>query len=141
MGGIVLPLWQLSPRKNGGYPRSKALPDLQTFEEFYAQVKPGSPLEENPIYQALRAISDPQLAMFRVALMPPKSSGEAVAVMRQGFLDMWKDTDFLADYSRVIKADPILVPGEQGQAILSGVAAIPPKLKSIVLDTVDLITK
>jgi tripartite-type tricarboxylate transporter receptor subunit TctC len=141
MGGIVLPLWQLSPRKNGGYPRSKALPDLQTFEEFYAQVKPGSSLEENPTYQALRAISDPQLAMFRVALMPPKSSGEAVAVMRQGFLDMWKDTDFLADYSKVIKADPILVPGEQGQAILSGVAAIPPKLKNIVLDTVDLITK
>jgi hypothetical protein len=141
MGGIVLPLWQLSPRKNGGYPRSKALPNLQTFEEFYAQVKPGSSLEENPIYQALRAVSDPQLAMFRVALMPPKSSGEAVAVMRQSFLDLWKDTDFLADYFRVIKADPILVPGERGQIILSGVAAIPPKLKEIVLDAVDLTTK
>ena len=61
--------------------------------------------------------------------------------MRQGFLDMWKDKDFLADYSKVIKADPVLVPGEQGQAILSGVAAIAPELKKIVFDTVDVITK
>ena len=44
MGHVVMPLWQLSPRKNGGYPRSKALPNLQTFEEFYAQVHPGKPL-------------------------------------------------------------------------------------------------
>ena len=44
MGNIVLPLWQLSPRKNGGYPRTKALPSLQTFEEFYAAVHPGKPL-------------------------------------------------------------------------------------------------
>ena len=38
---VVMPLWQLSPRgKDGSYPRSKALPNLQTFEEFYASVQP-----------------------------------------------------------------------------------------------------
>ena len=38
MGHVVLPLWQLSPRaKDGSYPRSKALPNLQTFEELYRQ--------------------------------------------------------------------------------------------------------
>src|SRR3954464_7981264 len=47
MGHIVMPLWQLSPRKNGAYPRSKALPNLQTFEEFYAAVHPGKPLSGN----------------------------------------------------------------------------------------------
>ena len=42
MGNVVLPVWQLSPRaENGSYPRSPALPNLQTFEEFYAQVRPG----------------------------------------------------------------------------------------------------
>lgn len=141
MGDIVLPLWQLSPRRDGGYPRSKALPDLQTFEEFYAQVKPGSSLVDNPTYQALRAMSDPQLAMFRVALLPPHSSSAAIAVMRQSFIDLWQDADFLAAYSKVIKADPILVPGAEGQAILSGVAAIPPKLKQIALDSADVLTK
>ena len=90
MGHLVMPLWQLSPRKNGSYPRSKALPNLQTFEEFYASVHPGKPLAGNPTYQTLRAVSDPQLAMFRVAMMPPKSSGEAVAIMRTAFAEMWK---------------------------------------------------
>ena len=47
MGHIVIPLWQLSPRKNGAYPRSKALPNLQTFEEFYAKVLPGKKLAGN----------------------------------------------------------------------------------------------
>ena len=59
MGNIVLPLWQLSPRKNGGYPRTKALPSLQTFEEFYAAVHPGKPLNGQLKYEALRAVSDP----------------------------------------------------------------------------------
>src|SRR4029079_11696404 len=75
MGHVVMPLWQLSPRKNGSYPRRQALPNLQTFEEFYAAVHPGKPLAGNSSYKALRAVSDPQLAMFRVAMMPPKSSG------------------------------------------------------------------
>ena len=43
MGELILPLWQLAPRgKDGGYPRSAALPDLPTFEEFYATVKGGT---------------------------------------------------------------------------------------------------
>src|SRR5437016_9840904 len=91
MGHIVMPLWQLSPRKNGAYPRSKALPNLQTFEEFYAAVRPGKPLTGDFRYQVMRAIADPQLAMFRVTMMPPKSSGEAVAIMRTAFVEMWKN--------------------------------------------------
>src|SRR6185436_12004173 len=95
MGHVVIPLWQLSPRKNGAYPRSKALPNMQTFEEFYAQVQLGKPLAGDFKYQVLRAIGDPQLAMFRVAMMPPKSSGEAVAIMRSAFVEMWKSPQFL----------------------------------------------
>ena len=124
MGHLVLPLWQLSPRKNGTYPRSRALPDLQTFEEFYEKVMPGKRLAGNLQYDAMRAISDPQLAMFRVSLMPPKASSEGVDIMRAAFVSMWKDPKFLADYSKVIKTEPILVSGSEGQDILSGVASV-----------------
>jgi hypothetical protein len=124
MGHVVIPLWQLSPRKNGAYPRSKALPDLQTFEEFYAKVQPGKKLAGNLTYDAMRAISDPQLAMFRVSLMPPKASSEAVDLMRAAFVSMWKDPKFLSDYSKVIKTEPILISGSEGQGILSGVASV-----------------
>ena len=115
------------------YPRSKALPNLQTFEEFYAAVHPGKPLAGNFTYQALRAVSDPQLAMFRVAMMPPKSSGEAVAIMRAAFAEMWKNPQFLADYSKVIKTEPILVTGAEGQEVLNGLATVSNEIKEFLV--------
>ena len=140
MGNIVIPLWQLSPRKDGRYPRSKALPDMQTFEEFYATVRPEKSLAGNPTYEAMRAVIDSQLAMFRVALMPPKASDEAVSVMRTAFVAMWSDPKFLADYSRVIKAEPILVSGAEGQAVLSGIAQVPGRVKEFLLSYTSRLT-
>jgi hypothetical protein len=130
LGHVVLPLWQLSPRaKDGSYPRSKALPNLQTFEEFYATVFPGKRLAGQTAYDALRALADPQLAMFRVAVTPPKASGEAVATLRTAFTEMWKNPQFLADYSRIIKTEPILVSGAEGQKVLADLGSVPQKYK------------
>jgi hypothetical protein len=130
MGHLVIPLWQLSPRaRDGSYPRSRALPDLQTFEEFYAKVMPGQSLAAQKPYQALRSFADPQLAMFRVALMPPKASAEALGILRKAFADMWKDAKFLADYSRIIKTEPIFVSGEDGQKILVDLGKVPQDIK------------
>ena len=133
MGHLVMPMWQMSPRKNGAYPRSRALPNLQTFEEFYAAVHPGKPLAGNFTYKMLRAISDPQLAMFRVTMMPPKSSGEAVSIMRAAFAEMWKSPQFLADYSKVIKTEPILVTGAEGQEVLNGLATVSNEMKEFLV--------
>lgn len=140
MGHVVLPLWQLSPRKNGTYPRSKALPNMQTFEEFYAQVLPGKSLVGNKTYEALRTVADPQLAMFRVVLLPPQASEEATAAMRAAFVDLWKDQKFLADYSKVIKTEPILVTGNEGQAVLTGLGAIRGDMKEFILTYTNSIT-
>jgi hypothetical protein len=140
MGHVVMPLWQLSPRKNGRYPRSKALPNLQTFEEFYTAALPSKSLAGNFTYQALRAISDPQLAMFRVAMMPPKSSGEAVATMRAGFAEMWKSPQFLADYTKVIKTEPTLVTGAEGQEVLNGLATVSTEIKDFLVKYTNNLT-
>lgn len=140
MGHIVMPLWQLSPRKDGRYPRTKALPNLQTFEEFYAAVHPGKPLAGNFQYEVLRAIGDPQLAMFRVALMPPKTSDEAVAMMRSAFVEMWKNPQFLSDYSKVIKTEPILVTGQEGQEVLAGLGRVRNEVKDFLLEYTNRMT-
>ena len=138
MGNLVLPVWQLSPRaKDGGHPRSPALPNLQTFEEFYAQVLPGKPLKGQMAYEALRAFADPQLAMFRVAVMPPKASPEALGILRTAFAEMWQDPQFLADYSKVIKTKPIFVSGSEGQAVLAGLASIRPGIKDYLVGFID----
>jgi tripartite-type tricarboxylate transporter receptor subunit TctC len=131
--GVILPLWQLSPRKGNAYPRTKALPNMQTFEEFYASVHPDKPLGDQMAYRALRATSDPQLAMFRSAMMPPKTTPEAVAVMRAAFVDMWKDPQFLAAYSNLIKTEPVMVSADEGQKVLAGLASVPGDIKSFVV--------
>jgi hypothetical protein len=141
MGNVVIPLWQLAPRtKDGKYPRSRALPNMQTFEEFYATVFPGKPLAGQLPYQALRSFADPQLAMFRMALMPPKASSEAVGILRAGFTEMWKDPQFLADYSRLIKTDPILVSGSEGQEILADLGKVKPEIKEYLINYASKIT-
>jgi hypothetical protein len=132
MGNVVLPLWQLSPREKGGYPRTKALPNLQTFEEFYASVHPDKPVPDRVEYKVLRTMSDPQLAMFRVALMPPNSSEKAVSSMRSAFAEMWKDQQFLADYSKMIGTEPIMVSARDGQNILAGLAKVPNDIRSFL---------
>src|SRR5215475_395081 len=98
MGALVLPLWQLAARgKDGGTPRSPALPDLPTFEEFYAAVK-GGKRPSGFTYEVLRASSDPMVGMFRTALMPPKTPPDAVALMRSAFVELWKNPEFIRDY-------------------------------------------
>jgi hypothetical protein len=132
MSNVVLPLWQLSPPRDGGYPRTKALPNLQTFEEFYATVRPGKTLSDQLPYRAMRALDDPLLKMFRVAVMPPKTLDDTAAIMRSAFTAMWKDPQFLADYSRVVNTEPILVTAQEGQQILAGLASVPSDVKEFL---------
>ncbi len=141
MGNIVIPLWQLAPRAgNGTHPRSRALPDLPTFEEFYATVHPGKALSGNFDYEVLRAASDPLLAMFRVAMMPPKASGKSLEVMRSSFVDLWNDPQFLADYSKVIKTEPILVMGSEGQETLTELSKVRREIKDFLIDYTGRLT-
>ena len=134
MGDVVLPLWQLAPRgKDGSYPRSVALPGLPTFEEFYASVNDGKK-PSGFLYEVLRASSDSLVAMFRTALMPPKTSGEAVAIMRTAFVEMWKNPDFIRDYSKVLKTEPIFVSGEDAQATVAALASVKPEIKTFLVD-------
>jgi len=140
MSNVVLPLWQLSPRKNGAYPRTKAVPDIQTFEEFYNSVRPDKPLAGQTTYRVLRTMSDPQLAMFRVVLLPPKTPDDTVAAMRAAFVELWQDKSFLADYSNVVKLEPVLVTGRDGQDILSGLARVPSDVKSYLTQYIANLT-
>jgi hypothetical protein len=141
MGDMVIPLWQLAARgKNGTYPRSRALPDMPTFEQFYASVEPGKVLSGDFRYQVLRTVSDPQLAMFRIAMMPPKASDAAVAAMRSAFSELWTDRQFLADYSKVIKAEPILVSGGEAQEILAELGKVPRPIKDFIVDYSERMT-
>jgi len=141
MGDVVLPLWQLAPRgKDGSYPRSVALPGLPTFEEFYASVN-GGKKPSGFLHEVLRATSDSLVAMFRTALMPPKTNAEAVAIMRSAFVEMWKSPDFIRDYSKVLKTEPIFVSGEDAQATVAALASVKPEIKTFLVDYSNKLVK
>jgi tripartite-type tricarboxylate transporter receptor subunit TctC len=134
MGNLVIPLWQITPRrKDGSYPRTVSLPDLPTFEEFYASVN-GGKKPSGFKYEILRTTSDPLVAMFRTALMPPKSSGEPVQIMRAAFVDLWKDKSFLDDYTKIIKTPPVMVSGEEAQEIVASLGNVKPEVKPFLID-------
>ena len=143
MKDIVIPVWQLSPRgKDGGYPRSRSLPNMPTFEEFYAGVTGGNkPLAGDFRYQAMRAASDPQLAMFRVAAMPPKSPADVVATMRSAFDELWQDQDFLAGYAKVLATKPIMVSGADGQGILADLGKVSRQIKDFLITYTNRVTE
>jgi hypothetical protein len=135
LGNIVIPIWQLTPPgANGGYPRSANLPNLQTFEEFYASVKGSPPPTDDIRYRAMRTMIDPQLAMFRMALLPPKTPADTVTIMRKAFQEMWTDRAFLADYARVMKTEPVLVAGDAGQKLLAEIGTVPKEIKDFLVD-------
>jgi tripartite-type tricarboxylate transporter receptor subunit TctC len=141
MGDIVIPLWQIAPRrKDGSYPRSAAVPELPTFEEFYATVH-GGKTPSGILYEALRTSSDPLVAMFRTALMPPKTPDEPVGVMRSAFVELWKNRQFVRDYTNIVKTEPILVAGNEGQEIIAALGKVKPEMKSFFVDYSNRLVK
>ena len=131
--GIVIPLWQVAPPGKDGYPRSPAVPEIQTFEEYFAAVNSGKKPSGVP-YQAMRAAIDAQTAMFRTFFMPPKANKEAVAIMRAAIGSLWKDQNFVKDYAKAVRSDPVLVSGQDGEAIMAGLANVGPDIRSFLKD-------
>jgi tripartite-type tricarboxylate transporter receptor subunit TctC len=110
------------------------VPDIPTFEEFYASVMGGKSPAGDIRYEVLRATSDPQLAMFRVILMPPKAPADVVATMRAAFSEMWQDPQFLADYTKVLHIQPTLISGSEGQQVLTDLGTVRPEIKNFLID-------
>ena len=138
--GIVMGLWQVAPPAKGGYPRSPAVPEIPTFEEFFASVNGGKKPSGVP-YDAMRAALDAQTAMFRTFFMPPKANKEAVATMRAAIESLWKDQNFIKDYAKAVRSDPVLVSGTEGEAIMKGLAGVNQETRNFLKDYGNNLTK
>jgi putative tricarboxylic transport membrane protein len=140
MADLVMPLWQIAARgKDGATPRSRAMPDLPTFEEFFESVHHKKP--SGFLYEVLRTSSDPLVAMFRTALLPPNSPAEITGVMRSAFVTLAQDKDFIRDYASAVKTDPLVVPGADAQEIVAALGKVKPEIKAFVIDYTSKLVK
>jgi tripartite-type tricarboxylate transporter receptor subunit TctC len=132
--GIVMPLWQVAPPgKGGSYPRSAVVPEMPTFEEFFASVN-GGKKPSGIEYETMRTAIDAQTALFRTLFMPPKAPKEAADVLKTAVVELWKDPNFIRDYAKVVKSDPVLVRGEDGEEIMAALGKVRPQIKSFLRD-------
>ena len=75
-----------------------------------------------------------QTAMFRTFFMPPKANKEAVSIMRAAVVSLWKDQAFIKDYAKAVRSDPVLVSGQDGEAIMSNLAKVKPEIRTFLKD-------
>jgi hypothetical protein len=119
--GIAIPFWQMGATlagKNGltGSEKIKAQ-GIKFFEEVYQDAKGKWP--SGIKYDALRVTNDLSATLARVVMMPPGASKEAVEEIRRAFKQLEKDSDFITEYQRVIKSEPIIYHGQESQHILA----------------------
>jgi hypothetical protein len=62
-------------------------------------------------------------------------------VMRTGFVELWKDPDFIRDYSNIVKTKPILLSGQEAQEIVAALGQVTPEIKAFLLDYSNKLVK
>jgi hypothetical protein len=138
--GIVIPLWQLTAAgHDGSIKRDSAIPQIPTFEEFYAKVHGGKP--SGAKYETLRTIINTLTSMFRSVFLPPGTDKARVKEMRAAFESLWKDKTFLSDYSKAVKTEPGLVTGADGEQVISQLSHMKPEVKTTLEGVIKQFTK
>ncbi len=130
--GLVVGLFQISPPGKGGtYPRSPVVPELMTFEEYYASVK-GGQKPSGDVYKSMRMITDVLTSVFRTVFAPPKTPEANVKALRAAFVSLWTDKEFLEAYTKRVRSKPVMVTGDDGEAMLKGLANVGPEIKKTI---------
>ena len=138
--GIVIPLWQLtSSGADGSVKRDSAVPEIPTFEEFFAKVRGGKP--SGIAYETLRMEVDTLTSMFRGIFLPPATDKARLSEMRAGFASLWTDKAFLGDYAKAVKTPPSMVTGEDGEKIIAKLANVKPEIKETLTALIKRLSK
>ena len=134
--GIVTPLYYhdlISP--DGAMKKSPDYPELNSFTEVYTQIygKPPSGIK----YEALKAANMASQNMNRVALLSPRTPAAAITAMRQGFVGLAKDEEFLAEAQKAMKFHPRFEIGEDGERLRAKVLQAPAEVIEFVRQFVE----
>src|ERR671914_1564497 len=134
--GIVTPLYYHDVIKpDGAMGKSPDYPELNSFTEVYTQIfgKPPTGIK----YEALKAANMASQNLSRVALLPPNSPKEAVLAVRQAFIALSKDEEFIAEAKKVMRFQPRFDVGEDGEKLRDKVLRAPPEVVDFVRQFIE----
>lgn len=115
--GIVRPVYQGGHMTGNTFVRDAELPNLPTFEEFYASIHGKQPTGKKwEMYSFLR---DMRGAFSDAVLLPPKTPAPVVAAMQKAFADATKDPAFISDYEKIAQAKPVWADGQAAEKVFA----------------------
>jgi putative tricarboxylic transport membrane protein len=134
--GIVTPLYYHDViRADGTMVKSPDYPELSSFTEVYTQINGKAPTGIK--YEALKAANMASQNLNRVALLPPASPREAVLALRQAFVGLSNDEEFIGEAKKVMRFQPRFESGEDGERLRDKVLRAPTEVVEFVRKYVD----
>src|SRR5215510_5408042 len=134
--GIVTPLYYhdlIAP--DGTMKKSPDYPELNSFTEVYTQIHGKAPTGIK--YEVLKAANMASQNLSRVALLPPNSPKEAVLTMRQAFVALAKDEEFIGEAKKAMRFHPRFDVGEDGERLRDKVLRAPPEVVDFVRQYIE----
>ena len=134
--GIVTPLYYhdlISP--DGNMRKSPDYPELNSFTEVYTQIFNKTPTGIK--YETLKAANMASQNLSRVALLPPNAPKEAVGALRNAFMNLSKDEEFIAEAKKVMRFQPRFDVGEDGEKLRDKVLTAPNEVVEFVRQFIE----
>lgn len=128
--GLVIPVYADElVTADGEFRPSAEVPDIPSFSQLYQQIF--GKLGSGPLWETLKTINLTH-AMQRVACVPPNTSPEAVAALRQGYAQMIKDPEFVNEFKKVTRSDPRFQVGGEADKLIGKLVQAPPEVRSTI---------
>jgi tripartite-type tricarboxylate transporter receptor subunit TctC len=128
--GLVVPVYADElVTADGEFRPSAEVPDIPSFSQLHQQIF--GKLGSGPLWEALKTINLTH-AMQRIAKVPPNTPPEAVAALRQGYSQMIKDPEFIAEFKKVTLSDPHYQVGGEADKLIRRLVQAPPEVRSTI---------
>ena len=134
--GLVTPLYYhdvISP--DGLMRKSPDYPELNSFTEVFTQIYGKAP--SGIKYEALKTANMASQNMNRVAMLPPDTPAVAVNTLRQAFVALSKDEQFLSESMKIMKSHPRFDIGEDGERLRDKLLRAPAEVVDFVRKYVE----
>jgi hypothetical protein len=135
--GIGLPLWHFAVIGVDGKPAGNPAlirQGIPVYTEVYRAAFGTMPAGEK--FAALLLMNDIATKLQRGLFLPRGAPQEAVADLRQGYLALARDPDFIADYERVIKEKPDFIGAEEVERVFDSMRAVRPEVRKVLKDSI-----